>query len=159
MKTLLLAALLSLTLLPTKANAVLSLYSLGDRYFQRSCTITSAAAATAVHCLAASDVPSNGKVYVSGFFAKINGATPWATTATCALQDTAASPVAVATIAVAAMTNAAFITPVTSNVTLATTYSLGTGVTQAKGLDIKCNAVGTGSDMVVTVYGTIRRVP
>lgn len=121
--------------------------------FGRTCTLTSAAAGTAVHCLAAADVGSAQKAFITGFHIKINGATNWATTATCTIQDTAGSPVVYATVAIAAMTGNAYISTTTSNVTLASPFNLGTGGTAAKGVDFVCNANGTGSDAVLTIDG------
>lgn len=138
------------------AYAVLSLNELGHRSFEKTCTITSAAAATAVHCVADSFVPSSGTVYLTGFIGTVNGGTLWATTATCTIQDTSASPVVLETMAVAALTANAVVGPFTANVTMGSAMKLGTGATLGKGLDIKCNANGTGSNLVVTVFGIIK---
>jgi len=124
--------------------------------FQRACTITSAAAGTAVHCLADADIPSGKKVYLTGFFALVNGGTLWATTATCAIQDTNGTPVNFVTIPVADLTANATVGPWTALVTFGAAFGAGTGGTTAKGLDIKCNANGTGSDLIVTVSGIIK---
>jgi hypothetical protein len=121
--------------------------------FKKTVTITSAAAATAVPILADSEVPAGKKVYVTGFIGKVNGATVWATTATVAVQDTAA--VAGITCAVAAMTANALLGLNTANVTVAAPVSTGVGFTAAKGISLKGDANGTGSDFVVTVTGFI----
>jgi hypothetical protein len=123
-------------------------------WFTRTCTITSAAAATPVNCLADAAVPAAAKVYLMGFHAYVNGATPWATTATCAIGDTVS--VTYATVAVAAMTANAYITDTTANVTLGDAFQRNLGGTTAKGVQISCNANGTGSDFVVTVFGTMK---
>ena len=128
--------------------------AVAEKPFIRSCTITSAAAATPVTCLMDSAVPSTQKVYLMGWRAKVNGATPWATTATCSITDSGS--ISFASIAVAALTANAYIVDTTANVTLQTAYTLNTGGGADKGLQISCNANGTGSDLVVTVYGVIK---
>lgn len=124
--------------------------------FHRNCTITSAAAATAVHCLAAADVPAGKSAYLNTWRGYVNGSTVWATTATCDIQDTNGSPVSFISIAVAAMTANAFLNDSSANVTKNAAYRIDSGGTAAKGIDIKCNANGTGSDFVVTIDGVIK---
>lgn len=126
--------------------------------FVRTCQITSAAAATAVHCLTDADVSSGKSAYISTFRAKVNGGTVWATTATCAIQDTNGSPVAFVTFAAGDMTaNAVFFpSSIGASGTYGDAYILDTGSTASKGLDIKCNANGTGSTFVVTIAGVIK---
>ncbi len=125
-----------------------------EAFFSRTCTITSAAAATPVNCLSAADVPLLASVHLLRFYAYVNGATPWATTATCTLRDTAS--IGFATFAVAGMTANAFLTDTTANVTLADAYRRNLGGSADKGIEIACNANGTGSDFVVTVVGVIK---
>lgn len=124
--------------------------------FTVSGTITSAAAATAVVLLPEASVPAGKKVYVTGFSAKVNGATLWGTTATVKIQDTNGTPVDFATLAVAGLTANAFLGPYTANVTAEAAFSTFTGGTAAKGLQLKGNANGTGSPLVVTVTGIIK---
>jgi hypothetical protein len=124
--------------------------------FVATATITSAAAATPVELLADSAVPAGKKVYVTGFHAKVNGGTLWATTATVKIQDTNVIPVDFFTMAVAALTANAEVRPGTANITSEAAYLLGTAGTIAKGLRLLGNANGTGSDLVVTVYGVIK---
>lgn len=118
-------------------------------------TITSAAAATAVNIIPASAIPAGKKIYVQGFVAKVDGATEWATTATVKIQDTNGTAVDYVTFAVAAMTANAKLVPGTANVTLEDAYCEGSGGTAEKGLQLKGNANGTGSDFKVTVWGVI----
>lgn len=125
-----------------------------EAFFSRTCTITSAAAATPVTCLADADVPLTKKAYLLGWHAKVNGATAWATTASCSISDSAS--VAFASIAVAAMTGNAFIGDTTANVTNQLAYYAGTGGMTDKGLQVSCNANGTGDDLIVTVYGVVK---
>lgn len=124
--------------------------------FVATATITSAAAATAVTLVPDTAVPAGKKVYVTGFHAKVNGATEWATTATVKIQDSNGTPVEFATMAVAALTANALVFPATANITPAAAFTLGTGGTAAKGLVLKGDANGTGSDLVVTVTGFIK---
>ena len=139
----------------TSAAAILAVTSLSGIPFKKTATLKSAAAATPVHILTAAEVGAGKKAYVHSMFASVDGATKWATTATVALQDTAASPVAGATIAVAGLTaNAQLMIPDT-NITLAAPIADGAGFTTAKGLDIVADANGTGSDLIVTIFGYI----
>lgn len=125
--------------------------------FHRTRTITSAAAATAVNIIADSEVPKGCKPYIYHFFAKVNGATLWATTATVKIQDTNGTPVDFVTMAVAALTANAFVGPFTTNVTVEAAMRVMSGGTQDKGLQLKGDANGTGSDLVVTVIGYYRK--
>jgi hypothetical protein len=121
--------------------------------FCKTATITSAAAATAVSLLADSEVPTGKKCYVTGFIGRVNGTTVWATTATVKIQDTNSSAVDFVTMAVAALTSQARVYPGTANVTTENAMANGTGGTASKGLQLKGDANGTGSDLIVTVTG------
>jgi hypothetical protein len=127
----------------------------GRIMFERTVTITSAAAGTAVSIVADSEVPAGKKCYVLGFRGQVAGGTLWATTATVKVQDTNGTPVDFITVAVAAMTANANIFANTANVTPENAYMRNTGGTAAKGVRLKGNANGTGSDFIVTVYGYI----
>lgn len=129
--------------------------ALGGRFFKKTATLTSAAAATPVHLLTDAEVGSGKKAYVSKIFFSVDGGTNWATTSAVTLQDTAASPVVGATVAVAGLTGNAMIDEGNSNVTLAAPVADGVGFTTGKGLDIAGNANGTGSNLLVTVFGCI----
>lgn len=122
--------------------------------FFKTCTITSAAAATPVNCLSAADVPAALSAKLGKWHLYINGATPWATTATCVIEDTAGTDLV--SIAVAAMTANAFVGDHSANVTPAAAYRLGTGGAVDLGLQISCNANGTGSDAVFVLMGTVQ---
>ena len=119
--------------------------------FVRTGTLTSAAAATAVSLIADNEVPPGRKVLVTGFVAKVNGATPWATTATVKVADSAGT--AFSTIAVAALTGNAEVNAASADVTSGAAFNLGTGGGVKRGLSIMGNANGTGSNLVVTVTG------
>ncbi|TXH42064.1 MAG: hypothetical protein E6Q97_36255 [Desulfurellales bacterium] len=124
-----------------------------EAFFSRTCTLTSAAAATPVNCLTDADVPATKRAYLMGWHAKVNGATPWATTANCWIQDTGGTSNIFVTMAVAALTANAFVSDLSANVTQQSPYSLNQGGTLGLGLEVACNANGTGSNLVVTVFG------
>jgi len=120
------------------------------RFVRAKATITSAAAATAVSLIPDSMVGAGEKCYLMDFIGRVNGTTVWATTSTVKIQDTNSSAVDFVTAAVAALTSQARIYPGTANVTSEDAYSLGTGGTAGKGLQLKGNANGTGSDLVIS---------
>lgn len=126
-------------------------------FFHETATLTSAAAATAVNVIPDARVGAGRKVYVMGWVAKVSGATNWATTATLTIEDTAA--VAFSTVTVnAATTNGNVVSGPfsSSNVVLNGPMAIGTGGTAAKGVQIKGDANGTGSDWIVSVWGVIK---
>lgn len=127
-----------------------------EAFFSRTCTLTSAAAITPVNCLSNADVPSGKKPYLMGWRAKVNGATAWATTATCWIQDTGGTSNYFVTMAVAALTANAFVADLSANVTQQAPYARNVGGTADLGLEIACDANGTGSDLVVTIFGVIK---
>jgi hypothetical protein len=130
-----------------------------DAAWARTCTITSAAAATPVPCLADADVPAGKKAYLLGWHAKVNGATSWATTTSCYVADSSGAGgtgVLFVSMAVAALTGNAFVADHSANVTQATAYATNTGTTAAKGLQLACDANGTGSSLVVTLFGVTK---
>lgn len=125
-------------------------------FFHKKVTLTSAAGATAVNIITNADIPGGKKCYIMGFFAYVNGATPWATVANVVIQDTAVDKIDFVTIGVAALTANAKIFPHTTNVTLEDAVIKGTGGTLDKGLQIKANTNGTGSDLIAQVWGVIK---
>lgn len=127
-----------------------------EAFFSRTCTLTSAAAATPVTCLADADVPLTKSAHLMGWHAKVNGATPWATTATVSIKDTSGLATPFVTMAVAALTADTFVGDFSANVTQNDAYALNVGTANDKGLVIVGNANGTGSNLVVTIYGVIK---
>lgn len=127
--------------------------ALGGRFFKKTATLTSAAAATPVHVLTAAEVGAGKKAYVSQVFFSVDGGTNWGTTATISVQDTAASPVVGCTVATSALTGNAMVQ--LSDATLLAPIADGAGFTTAKGIDIVGDANGTGSNLLVTVFGCI----
>lgn len=96
-------------------------------------------------------------VFVSGFVARVNGATAWNEQTALVIEDTAG--VDFFSIARAALTGNAELRPGTSNVTSASPYYLGTGGTAAKGLQITTTGVTqeiTGSNVQISVFGTLK---
>lgn len=129
--------------------------ALGGRFFKKTATLTSAAAATPVHILTDADVGSGKRAYVSKIYFSVDGGTAWATTANVTLRDTAGTPVVGATVDVAGLIANAMIDEGNTNVTLAAPIANGAGFTAGKGLDIVGDKVGTGSNLIVTVFGCI----
>lgn len=129
--------------------------ALGGRFFKKTATLTSATAATPVHLLTDEEVGSGKKAYVSKIYFSVDGATNWATTTTVTLQDTAGTPMVGATVLVAGLTGDAMIDEGDTNVTLGEAIADGKGFTAGNGLDIVGDANGTGSDLIVTVFGCI----
>jgi len=127
-----------------------------EAFFSRTCTLTSAAAATPVTCLSDADVPAMKSAYLMGWHAKVNGATAWATTATVSIKDTGGLAVPFVTVAVAALTGNAFVDDGSANVTQNHAYALNQGSTADKGLVVVGDANGTGSSVVLTIYGVIK---
>ena len=129
---------------------------LAGRPFMATATLTSATAATPVVVLAAAEVTGTQKAYIHGVFMSVDGGTAWGTTATVAIQDSAAAPVVGCTAAVAGLTaNAMLMIPSTS-ITLAAPIADGVGFTAAKGINVAGNANGTGSNLLVTIFGYIK---
>lgn len=118
-------------------------------------SITSAAAATAVNIIPDSAIPAGKKFYLTEFTGKVNGATAWATTATVKIQDTNGTAVDHVTIPVASMTANAVVDR-SSTVTKENAFSMATGGTAGKGVQIKGNANGTGSTFVGWIQGVIQ---
>jgi len=129
--------------------------ALGGRFFKKTATLTSANAATPVHVLTDGEVGAGKKAYVSQVFLSVDGETNWGTTTTIKLQDTAASPVAGATFDATKLLANSMHQLASSDFTLLAPIADGVGFTTAKGLDIVGNANGTGSDLIVTVFGCI----
>lgn len=124
--------------------------------FHTTVTLTSAAAATPVSALADGAVPAGKKVYVTGYFVKVNGATDWATTTSVKIQDTAGTPVDFVTLLASALDGNEFHSLLSDSATIESAMALGTGGTAAKGLQVVGNANGTGSSLVITIFGFIK---
>jgi len=138
-------------------QARLGIDGIHGRLVHKTVTLTSAAAATPVEVFSAAQIGSTRAFYPLGFLIRVNGATGWGTTANVKIQDTNGTPVDFATILVALLTNAARVgcDPKT-NLTIEDAWSLGTGGTVGKGVQVVGNANGTGSDLKITVWGIVK---
>jgi len=101
-------------------------------------------------------VPAGKKAYLLGWRAKVNGATPWGTVATCWIQDTGGTSHIFVEVPVSAMTANAFVGDHSAGVVQAAPYALNQGGTADLGIEVACDSNGTGSSWVVTVYGVIK---
>ena len=128
---------------------------LGGRFFKKTAKLISTDAETPVHLLTDEEVGADKKAYVSKIYFSVDGDTKWETTANVTLQDTAEPPVVGATVLVASLIANAMFDEGDTDVTLAAPIADGAGFTTAKGLDIVGDADGTGSDLIVTVFGCI----
>ncbi len=114
-------------------------------------TLTSAAAATAVNLVPATAVPAGKKIYVTNYTAYVSGGTDWATTANVKLQDTNSSAVDFVTLTASALDGNEVHGPFSDSATLEAAFKSGTGGTAGKGLQVKGDANGTGSSLIVNV--------
>lgn len=119
--------------------------------FKATATLTSAAGATEVVLLADAKVPAGKKVYLHSIFASVDGATEWAAVTKVSVKDSA--DVEGASFAVGDLLANANLT--IADATLADPIAQGVGFTAEKGLEIVADANGTGSNLIVTVFGYI----
>ena len=123
--------------------------------FDATGTLTSSAAATPVVLLPASMVPAGFRVVPIAVFMRVDGGTAWATTANVKVQDTNDTPVDFVTVQVSALGANARVNIASANVTIEDAVLLGTGGTPGRGVQVRGNANGTGSDLRVRVVGYI----
>lgn len=128
--------------------------AVSERAFSRSCTLSSAAAQTPVVCLSDADVGAGKVAYLTHWRVKVNGATPWVGPTGAVIKDTAGN--AFVTIPVGELLGNAFIDDAGATVVLANPYALGTGTASGKGIQVVADMSGAGSDLVLTIGGTIR---
>jgi len=119
--------------------------------FKATATLTSIAGATEVVLLADAKVAAGKKVYIHSIFASVDGETEWATATEVLVKDSA--DVEGASFAVGDLIANANLT--IADATLADPIAQGAGFTAEKGLEIVADANGTGSDLIVTVFGYI----
>jgi len=129
--------------------------------FRKTVTLKSADATTAVEIIADTAVGTGKCVYITGFYANVNGSDAWAGAGNnVTIADTAASPVAAITFAKAQLTTNAQLMFGSTGVTLGDGIKDGTGMTATKGLTIVGDGAFTaGSDLIVTITGFIGNVP
>ncbi len=132
---------------------------LTEKPFRVTGSISASAAITPVELLADAEVPDGKKVYVDGFIVNVNGSTAWTddTGTKIVIEDKAASPANVCEIAKAQLTGNAVLGMFSTGVTLGAAVKQGTGLTAAKGLQVKADDDFTaGSDILVTIWGVIK---
>lgn len=116
-----------------------------------SATISSAGATTAVNVVPDASVEGTQKCYLlPGWVAKVNGTVAWTTAQTVKLQDTNGTPVDYLTMTTAALTSQALVYSGVSNIASENAFTLGTGGTAGKGVQLLGSAAMTGSPLVVT---------
>ncbi len=129
--------------------------------FRKTGTLTSAAAATAVHLLTAAEVAAIGagaKAYILGAILKVDGGTGWSdsTGSVVTIQDDNGTPVVALTYAKAQLTGNAVLVLASTGVTIGDPVAEGTGLTAAKGIDIIADSnFDAGDSIKVTVFGYI----
>lgn len=139
----------------TLESVVTANAALGGRFFKKTATLTSADAETPVPILTDAEVGSGKKAYVSQVFLSVNGAVSWGTTATISIQDTNDTAVPGCTFDATKLVANSMHQLASSDFTLLAPIADGAGFTTAKGLNIVGDADGTGSDLIVTVFGCI----
>ncbi len=129
--------------------------------FRKTVKLTSAAATTPVEIIADAAVGTGKCVYITGFYANVDGATGWSGDGNNVIvRDRASSPVAAITFAKAQLTANAQLMFGSTGVTLGDGIKDGTGMTATKGLEIVGDGAFTaGSDLIVTITGFIGNVP
>lgn len=135
------------------------LVGLAGYRFAKTVTLTSAAADVAIEILSKANIEQiiaalglSGAV-IEGFKMNVNGGTPWATVVNVKLKDGADNDLV--TVAVAGLTANAFLVETTANVTLEDEYERGDVIPDQEGIKVVADQVGTGSDLVVQVWGRI----
>ena len=119
--------------------------------FMATATLESNAADVAVELLEDAAVPTGKKVYIHQIIATVDGATEWGTVTKVTVQDSSA--VGGAEFAVADLEANAVLT--LGDATLLAPIAKHAGFTAKKGIEVVADKAGTGSDLIVTVYGYI----
>jgi len=130
--------------------------------FRKTVTLKSADAETPVSIIADADVAAGKCVYITGFYANVKGNEAWSGTGNnVTIADTASPAVSAITLAKATALGASAQSMFGSNgVTLGDGIKDGTGMTEAKGLEIVGDGAFTaGSDLIVTITGFIGDIP
>lgn len=119
--------------------------------FMATATLESNAANVAVELFKDSDVPTGKQVFIHQIIAVVDGATEWGTVTKVTVQDTEA--VGGAEFAAADLAANAVLT--LGDATVLAPIAKGAGFTAKKGIEVVADKAGTGSDLIVTVYGYI----
>lgn len=127
-----------------------------DVVWTRNCNLTSAAATTPVVCLLDADVGASSTPILLYWHAYVTGATAWATTSYCVIADTTGGELY--RLPVANLTANAIVGLWTAGIqSVASSAGLnGAGATLAKGLQVSCDANGTGSTLHFVLSGATK---
>ena len=130
--------------------------------FRKTVTLKSADAETPVSIIADADVGTGKSVYITGFYANVNGAVAWSGTGNNVIVRDRASP-SVAAITMADATALGADSQLlfgSTGVTLGDGIKDGTGMTATKGIELVADgAFAAGSNLIVTICGFIGDSP
>jgi hypothetical protein len=129
--------------------------------FRKTVTLKADAAETPVSIIADAAVGTGKSVYITGFYANVNGAVAWSGTGNNVIvRDRAGSPVAAITLPDSILAADAQLMFGSTDVVLGDGIKDGTGMTPAKGIEIVGDgAFSAGSDLIVTIVGFIGDSP
>jgi hypothetical protein len=129
--------------------------------FRKTVKLTSAAAETPVSIISDAAVGTGKSVYITGFYANVNGAVAWSGTGNNVIvRDRAGTPVAGITLPDSILTADAQLMFGSTGVVLGDGIKDGTGMTPAEGIEIVGDgAFSAGSDLIVTIVGFIGDSP
>ena len=129
--------------------------------FRKTVTLKAADATTAVSIIADAAVGTGKCVYITGFYANVNGNDAWAGTGdNVIVRDRAGTPVAGITLPDSILTDSAQLMFGSAGVVLGDCIKDGTGMTATKGIEIVGDGAFTGgSDLIVTITGFIGNTP
>ena len=129
--------------------------------FRKTVKLTSALATTPVEIIADDDVGTGKSVYITGFYANVNGAVAWSGTGNNVIvRDRAGTPVAAITLPDSILTADAQLMFGSTGVVLGDGIKDGTGMTPAEGIEIVGDGeFSDGSDLIVTITGFIGNKP
>jgi len=128
--------------------------------FRKTVTLTSDAATTPVSIIPDAAVGTGKCVYINSLYANVDGNEDWVGSGSAVkVQDT--DDVAAITFAKDELKANAQLAFLSTGVTLGDGIKEGTGMTEAKGLEIVADGTfeTTGSDLIVTITGFIGNVP
>ena len=129
--------------------------------FRKTVTLKAADATTPVSIIADAAVGTGKCVYITGFYANVDGGTDWSGTGdNVIVRDRASSPVSAITLPDSILKGNAQLMFGSTDVDLGDGIKDGTGMTTATGLEIVGDDVfSDGSDLIVTITGFIGNVP
>ena len=129
--------------------------------FRKTVTLKAADATTAVSIIADAAVGTGKSVYITGFYANVDGVTDWSgTNNNVIVRDRASPSVSAITLPDSILKGNAQLMFGSTGVVLGDGIKDGTGMTEAKGLEIVGDgAFSGGSDLIVTITGFIGNSP